>query len=240
MFRVGFGPSFSRALKEGGGARGGGPGGGGARGRGAGGRGGGGGNGGSGGGGASVGVSGGVVVHSEGMSERGEELEYEREKRKRSDERTRLFKQRLKMESNRRDLAGKNIVAFTMQGGGDIFQPGEVCKLLTDVGFKPEDVEGVMVNCYRPNQVEVTFKDTVKVDVSELTQKIGELRLPFSAANYAYYEESLIIYGLPFGNLARIKQEIRNSIVDFVSVIIDISPCYYGKNYQFGDFLLEN
>ena len=59
--------------------------------------------------------------------------------------------------------------------------------------------------------------------------KISEERLPYSVSKYAYYEESLIIYGLPFGKLAFIKGEIGKSINDFVSKIIDISLCYYKK-----------
>ena len=60
-------------------------------------------------------------------------------------------------------MGGKNIVAFTKQEGGGNFQPSDVCKLLKELGFSPGDIEGVMVNCYRPNQIEVTFHEKAKV-----------------------------------------------------------------------------
>ena len=134
MFRVGFGQSYLKALRDGGGGVGRGGGGGG----------------GVGGGGGGVGG---------GRGERGdqdEETEAQRRDRiQKSEEKTKLFRQRLKMESNRRNMAGKkNIVAFTKVEGGDHFQCSEVCKLLNDIGVNPSEVDGVMINCYRPNQIE--------------------------------------------------------------------------------------
>ena len=214
MYRVGFGPSYFRALTEGGG-RGGRSGGGGGQGGGAGGQGGG------------AGGDGERDVRASDMNEN---------QRKKADEKAKLFRHRMQMENNRRNMASKNIVAFTKHEHGDHFQEQEVCGLLFEAGFTPQDVEGVMINCYRPNQIEVTFAEKVKVDLAELSKKIGERRLQYSVSNYAYYEESLIIYGLPFGNLSFIKGEIGKSIKDFVSKIIDISPCYYKKEQNLGDF----
>ena len=45
-----------------------------------------------------------------------------------------------------------------------------------------------------------------------------------------------MIYGLPFGNLSVIQAKIRESIGDFVSKIIEVSPCYYQKYDHLGDF----
>ena len=67
-----------------------------------------------------------------------------------------------------------------------------------------------MVNCYRTNQIEVTFNEQVKVDTEVLTDRIKQLNLPYSAANYGFFEESLMIYGLPFGNLDKIKERLSS------------------------------
>ena len=60
--------------------------------------------------------------------------------------------------------------------------------------------------------------------------------LTYVASDFAFYEESFIIYGLPFGNTHFIQQEIGSSVKDFVSKIIDISPCVYKNNDEMGNF----
>ena len=104
-------------------------------------------------------------------------------------------------------------------GGGDFFNYSDVCKLLKDVGYNSDQVDGVMVNCYRTNQIEVSFNEQVKVDaeILKLKGKIEELSLPYTATNYSHYEELMMIYGLPFGNLDKLRQQIRISIENFVS-----------------------
>ena len=72
----------------------------------------------------------------------------ERQKKRVADEKARLFQHRLQMESNRRNMASKTIVAFTKQENGDYFHPKDVCGLLPNVGFSPNEVEGVVVNCF--------------------------------------------------------------------------------------------
>ena len=95
------------------------------------------------------------------------------EQKKKADEKTKFFRQRLVMENNRRNMAmKKNIVAFSMkEGAGDFFKSAEVSELLAAVGFQLEDVEGIMVNCFRPTQVEVTFRREVEVKVSVINDK---------------------------------------------------------------------
>ena len=153
------------------------------------------------------------------------------------EEKTKLFLQKVQNGEQSTEYDWKvNTIAFTKAAGRDHFQTSEVAKLLKDMGFNPSEIDGVMINCYRPNQIEVTFNDKCKVKVSDLTKKIEEIRLPYSVANFAFYEESLIVYGLPFGNISQIKKELKKSVEDFVSRVIDKSPCYDHKKDQFGFF----
>ena len=134
----------------------------------------------------------------------------------------------------------KNIVVITKLGVGVNFQPSEVCQLLTDLSFRSDDITGIIVNCYRPNQIEVTFEDRVGVKAMDLAEKIKDMELSYTVSKYTHYEESLMIYGLPFGDISLIGKEIDKSIKDFVSKIIDISPCRYHKNYRYGEFFIPN
>ena len=94
-----------------------------------------------------------------GRGDHDEESEAQRRARiQKIEEKTKLFLQRFKMESNRRNMAGKkNTVAFTKVAGRDHFQTSEVAKLLKNIGINPSEVDGVMINCYRPNQIEITI-----------------------------------------------------------------------------------
>ena len=40
-------------------------------------------------------------------------------------------------------------------------------------GFTTDDVVGITINEYRPNQVEVMFNDEVEIDINEMESKIN-------------------------------------------------------------------
>ena len=50
---------------------------------------------------------------------------------------------------------------------------GNVNKMLRVSGFTTDDVVGITINEYRPNQVEVMFKDEIEIDINEMESKIN-------------------------------------------------------------------
>ena len=84
------------------------------------------------------------------------------------------------------------------------------------MGVKDEEVEGIQVNCYRRSQVEIKFKDNIPLNISELQRKVIEGHRPHVVGNASYYEETLTIYGLPFGKAGYMTQAIREAIKPFV------------------------
>ena len=121
-----------------------------------------------------------------------------------SDEQRKLFRHRLQMENNRRIMSKKkkNTVAITLESGSEIFQAKDIVRVLEEaMKVEHEDIEGIQVNCFRRSQVEVTFKDEVHVDINELSRKVKAANMPYTVSSASFYEETAMIYGLPFGDL---------------------------------------
>ena len=156
-----------------------------------------------------------------------------------SDEQRKLFRHRLQMENNRRIMSKKkkNTVAITLESGSEIFQAKDIVRVLEEaMKVEHNDIEGIQVNCFRRSQVEVTFKDEVPVDINELSRKVKAANMPYTVSSASFYEETAMIYGLPFGNIDYIKTSIRNAIAPFVAKIIEITPCTYNNDLDFGRF----
>ena len=210
MFRTGFRRQYASALKEGdpGGGRGGREGGGGGR------------------GGAG---EGGEFVNERTEMDRQRQIKLQKEKSK-------LFRERLEMEGNRRKMGGGNILSVLKTEGGN-FSGEDITKLMRDLGFKKEDLIGLQENAFRPSQVEFIFEEEVEIELESIEQKLKQLKVPYSASRFEYCEEVLMVYGMPFSkNIEKMKEELKDSVKAYVSKIVDCSPCYYHPNNEHGEY----
>ena len=166
-----------------------------------------------------------------------EAYEMERQKQiKLQKEKSKLFRERLEMEGNRRKMGGGNILSVLKTEGGN-FSGEDITKLMKDLGFKKEDLIGLQENAFRPSQVEFIFEEAVKIELEIIEKKLKELKVPYSASRFEYCEEVLMIYGMPFAkNREKMKEEIQDSVKAYVSKILDCSPCYYHPNSEHGEF----
>ena len=93
----------------------------------------------------------------------------------------------------------------------------KITNLLKEFEFKTDEVVGIQECVFRPSQNQVIFQKEVKLGLEEIENKMKGKKLPYSAAKFAYCEEILMVYGLPFVNdIGKIKEELKDSVRAFV------------------------
>ena len=101
-------------------------------------------------------------------------------------------------------------------------------------GFSVEDVMGITLNEYRPNQVEVMFKDEVIVDTVDMENKINSNGFDVTVAKFDKSEDHLVIYGLPLtNNVDYMEKQIREAVGPFVKEVTEVKPLVHSD--ELGD-----
>ena len=114
---------------------------------------------------------------------------------------------------------------------------GNVNKMLRVSGFTTDDVVGITINEYRPNQVEVMFKDEVEIDINEMESKINSSGFDVSISRFDKAEDFLIVYGLPLtNNVEYVKAQIKEAICPFVVEVTEVKPLVHSDDALGNDF----
>ena len=64
-------------------------------------------------------------------------------------------------------------------------------------GFSVGDVEGIKLNDFRSNQVEVLLKPGLCVDVQQIEERLRNANIDAAVSKFNHVEEFLMIYRLP-------------------------------------------
>ena len=139
-----------------------------------------------------------------------------------------FFRMKVDLEGSRKRLGEGNIVSFLFNadGTGNIsIDKKEINKVLRLGGFITSQVEGITINDYRSNQVEVLLKDEVKVDTLALENKLKAQGIDVIVSKFDQIEEFIMIYGLPLSNnMEYLENKIKEAIGPFVKNILDVTP----------------
>ena len=154
-----------------------------------------------------------------------------------------FFRMKMDLEENRKELGKGNIVAFLLNAGGTGNQSVEkkdINKVLRCSGFVTSQVLGITRNDYRPNQVEVLFKEEVVIDTCEIEARLKTGGLDVIVSKFDHVEEYLMIYGLPLSrDMEMVENMIRDSIKPFVRSILEVTPCVYKEEHGEDFFILS-
>ena len=146
-----------------------------------------------------------------------------------------FFRMKMDLEENRKELGKGNIVAFLLNAGGTGNQSVEkkdINKVLRCSGFVTSQVLGITRNDYRPNQVEVLFKEEVVIDTCDIEARLKTGGLDVIVSKFDHVEEYLMIYGLPLSrDMEMVENMIRDSIKPFVRSILEVTPCVYKEEH---------
>ena len=139
------------------------------------------------------------------------------------------------LDCNRKHLGRGNIVNILINEATQRVisenKKGNVNKMLRISGFNSDDVMGITINEYRPNQVEVMFKDEVQVDTNDMETKINTNGFDVSISRFDKAEDFLIIYGLPLtNNVEYVKDQIKEAIGPFVKEVTEVKPLVHSDD----------
>ena len=141
------------------------------------------------------------------------------------------------LDCNRKHLGKGNMVNILINDQNQRVvnvEKKNVNKMLRVSGFSVEDVMGITINEYRPNQVEVMFKDDVMVDTVDMENKINSNGFDVTVAKFDKAEDHLIIYGLPLTNdVGYMEKQIREAVGPFVREVTEIKPLVHSD--ELGD-----
>ena len=131
-----------------------------------------------------------------------------------------FFSMKMDLEGNRKELGKGNIVSFLLHAGGTGNQSVEkkdINKVLRCSGFTTSQVLGITINDYRPNQVEVLFKEEVAIATLDIESRLKVNGLDVIVSKFDHVEEYLMIYGLPLSrDMGEVGNKIRKAIKPFV------------------------
>ena len=132
------------------------------------------------------------------------------------------------LDCNRKHLGKGNIVNILINDQNqrvvDV-KKENINTMLRVSGFSIEEVMGITINEYRPNQVEVMFEDEVLVDTVEMENKINSKGFDVTVVKFDKAEDHLIIYGLPLtNNVEYVEKQIREAVGPFVKEVTEIKP----------------
>ena len=145
-----------------------------------------------------------------------------------------MFKNQMELIQRRKSASKGNIVSFTFnERNSFINKQVAVNKVLQVSGFTPPQVLALKMNDFRSNEVEVLFKDEVKIDCEVIEEKIRKNGLNVSVAMFIETEEVCMIYGLPiYSDVEIMKEQIRETIGPFVRRIVSITATTHHSNNE--------
>ena len=153
-----------------------------------------------------------------------------------------FFRMKMDLEENRRELGKGNIVAFLLNvGGNQTVEKKDINKVLRCSGFVTDQVLGITRNDYRPNQIEVLFKEEVSIDTLNIESRLKANGLDVIVSKFEHVEEYLNIYGLPLSrDMEYVEEKIRESIRPFVKSVLEVTPCLHkeelGEDFFKGNY----
>ena len=155
-----------------------------------------------------------------------------------------FFRMRLDLEGSRKQMGKGNIISFLVNAGGQGSQTvgkKDINKILRCGGFVTSQVLGITINDYRPNQIEVLFKDEVDIDVLAVENRVKEQGMDVIVSKFDHIEKFLMIYGLPLSaDVDLVKEKIKEAIKPFVKNILEVTPCVHrdedGEDFFKGNY----
>ena len=193
------------------------------------------GNGGGGGGGARGDGGAGVINEEHGRAFT--------DARKRADRKKREFKQRLEIETGRRQMgAGEENYITLLQTDWDFrnsrYDYRQVAKMLKDIGIKKESVLGINRDPHRPGQTEVILKPQDEINMGDLTKDLEGKYPNFELHVFGFSMETIRVKGLPLtANQEYVKKKVSEAISPYVSEVVNVNV---GKWRLFGENKDEN
>ena len=146
--------------------------------------------------------------------------------RKEAESKKRYFQQKLNLEGNRKKLGKGNIITFLMNDENQGIDKSDINKVLRISGFSVGDVEGIKLNDFRSNQVEVLLKEGFQVDVQVIEDRLKNAHIDAAVSKFDHIEEFIMIYGLPLtSDVDALELKIIDSLKPFVKKVLDIAPC---------------
>ena len=146
--------------------------------------------------------------------------------RKEAESKKRYFQQKLNLEGNRKKLGKGNIITFLMNDENQGIDKSDINKVLRISGFSVGDVEGIKLNDFRSNQVEVLLKEGFQVDVQVIEDRLKNAHIDAAVSKFDHIEEFIMIYGLPLtSDVDALELKIIDSLKPFVKKVLDIVPC---------------
>ena len=84
-------------------------------------------------------------------------------------------------------------------------------------GFSVGDVEGIKLNDFRSNQVEVLLKPGLYVDVQQIDESLRKENIDATVSKFDHVEEFIMIYGLP---LTSDMENLESKILDALKLFV--------------------
>ena len=193
------------------------------------------GNGGGGGGGARGDGGAGVINEEHGRAFT--------DARKRADRKKREFKQRLEIETGRRQMGGKEKNYITLlQTDWDFrnsrYDYTSIAKMLKDIGITKESVLALNRDPHRPGQTEVILKPTIEVSMGDFTRELEGKYPNYELHVFGFSMETIRVKGLPLtADQDYMKEKVSEAIRPYVSEVVNVN-C--GKWRLFGENKDEN
>ena len=181
-------------------------------------------------------VSGGFVSVSPRQNMMNRAMNEGRNLRKEADSKKRYFQQKLNLEGNRKKLGKGNIITFLINDDNQGIEKSDINKVLRISGFIVGDIEGIKLNDFRSNQVEVLLKPGLCVDVQQIEERLRNANVDVAVSKFDHVEEFLMIYGLPLtSDMENLELKIVDSLKPFVKKVLEIVPCKHKaeKNEDF-------
>ena len=155
-----------------------------------------------------------------------------------------FFRMRTDLEGSRRQMGKGNIISFLVNAGAQgnqSIEKKDINKILRCGGFVTSQVLGITINDYRPNQIEVLFRDEVEIDALVVETRVKAQGMDVSVSKFDHIEEFLMIYGLPLSaDMDSVKEKIKEAIKPFVKNILEVTPCVHREENNGEDFFTGN
>ena len=145
--------------------------------------------------------------------------------RKEAESKKRYFQQKLNLEGNRKKLGKGNIITFLINDENQGIEKSDINKVLRISGFSVGDVEGIKLNDFRSNQVEVLLKPGLDVDVQQIEERLRKANIDAAVSKFDHVEEFIMIYGLPLtSDMENLESKILDALKPFVKKVLEIVP----------------
>ena len=136
---------------------------------------------------------------------------------KEAESKKRYFQPKLNLEGNRKKLGKGNIITFLINDENQGIEKSDINKVLRISGFSVGDVEGIKLNDFRSNQVEVLLKPGLHVDVQQIEERLRKANIDAAVSKFDHVEEFIMIYGLP---LTSDMENLESKILDALKLFV--------------------